>query len=59
MVTIQTEKSRKKHLENNLYKINYQILFTNWINKINPKKQYYNRENKKKEANIKNIRDMA
>ena len=48
MVIIQTEKSRTKHLENSLYKINDEILLTNWINKINPKKQYYNREKLKK-----------
>ena len=64
LVIIQTEKSRKKHLENSLYKINDEILRTNWINKINPKKQYYNREIKerkkeRKEANIKDMRDMT
>ena len=48
MVIIQTEKSRKKHLENSLYKINDEILLMNWINKINLKKQYYNREKLKK-----------
>ena len=36
LVIIQTEKSRKKHSENSLYKINNEILLKNWINKINP-----------------------
>ena len=49
MVIIQTENlEKKKHLENILYKINDEILLTNWINKINPKKQFYNREKLKK-----------
>ena len=50
LAIIQTEKSRekKKHLENSLYNIKDEILLTNWINKINPKKQYYNKEKLKK-----------
>ena len=58
MPIIRTEKSREriKHFENSLYKINDEILLTNWVNKINPKKQYYERENLSKEAIIKDMR---
>ena len=38
----------KKHFENNLYKINDEILLTNWINKIIPLKKYHNKEKLKK-----------
>ena len=59
IIVIQSEKSEeKKNVENSLSKINEEILLTNWINKINLKKQYYNRV-KLKEANIKDMRDMT
>ena len=45
---IATEKSRKEHLENSLYKEDDEVMITNWIQKINPKKQYYKREKPKK-----------
>ena len=48
IVMIATEKSRKEHLENSLYKEDDEVMITNWIQKINPKKQYYKREKPKK-----------
>ena len=34
---ITTEKSRKKHLENSQYKVDVEVLITNWIKKIDKK----------------------
>ena len=48
IVMITTEKSRKKHLENSQYKVDEEVMITNWIQKIDKKKQYFKREKPKK-----------
>ena len=58
-VAIATEKSRKRHLERNEYKESNVVLLTNWISKINIKKNNTSKErNQRKEQSIKEQRDM-
>ena len=42
-VAIATENSRKK-LRKSIYKVEYAVFITNWINRLNPKKPYSKRE---------------
>ena len=37
IVMITSEKSRKKHLENSQYKVDEEVMITNWIQKIDKK----------------------
>ena len=57
IVMIATEKSRKEHLENSLYKEDDEVMITNWIQKINKKSNIIKEKNQRKEVSTKDTKD--
>ena len=51
--------ARTKHLESILYKEEDEVQIANWINKINSRNPYFNREKPKKEVSKRRKNDIV
>ena len=59
IVSLAIERSRKRYLENIWYKVDEEVLTTNWIHKVNSNKKYLKKKKSKNtELNMRESLDM-